>query len=509
MLYPRKQSMMKGNDDLFQLIKSMSKSEKRYFKLDAQKSSTAKTNKVKLFDAINAMEVYTEEKLKKKVFVKHLSKEKIDLYDSILKSMRNYRSEKSIYAQIKERMMDSDYLYELGLHKQSRKMLMKAKKLAQEVEHHIALLEINRQERTFIRRNRGKEYLKEIKSLIKEKDNWLSTLLEEFKSLDHYDNIFEPFFKNYNLKNVESLDAFKKTFPLVIHEEEINSFQVKRRLHKSIDIYNILTGNIHKVYESSSNLIQTWNDYPKIKKEEFHHYIGDLANLIAVCFTYEIYKKIPKLIKELKANSPKHFHEQRLLFFNYTLYMLNYNMNTCQFDKAILMVPEIENGIKYYNLNPNQELVLLGNINILFFVTEKYEKFIIWVTKMLSSYKTSNRQDIQQAFRILKLIALIEIDDLDKLENEFRATKRFFEKHTSLNNNDYEWIALGYLKKLSVSVPSIQKKLLQEFHRRLQKLYSFHKKTTSVGLEELFLWVSSKLSNQSIISYMTENDYCK
>jgi len=102
---------MTGNDDLFQLIQSMSKSEKRYFKLDAQKSTSkgGKNKYVQLFDAINSMEVYDKVKLKNKPFVKHLSVEKGELYRKILRSMRSFRSDKSTYAQIKEMILDANY----------------------------------------------------------------------------------------------------------------------------------------------------------------------------------------------------------------------------------------------------------------------------------------------------------------------------------------------------------------------------------------------------------------
>ena len=55
-------------DDLFDLIKSMSRTEKRYFKLDAQKAGGNKSNSyLKLFDALKDLEEYDEPRIFKKL----------------------------------------------------------------------------------------------------------------------------------------------------------------------------------------------------------------------------------------------------------------------------------------------------------------------------------------------------------------------------------------------------------------------------------------------------------
>lgn len=79
---------MRQSDDLFRLVKSMSKSEKRYFKLFA--SMQGKNKKyLLLFDAIDRQGVYNEsalkEELKQEKFVRQLAVTKGYLYNLILK----------------------------------------------------------------------------------------------------------------------------------------------------------------------------------------------------------------------------------------------------------------------------------------------------------------------------------------------------------------------------------------------------------------------------------------
>ena len=89
--------------DLYQLIKAMSKTEKRYFSIDAKKSGKDSARYLKLFQVINEMEEWDNEKLKRR-FKQNLSADKKYLYEAILRSMRDYRSTKSKAAQVKEKI---------------------------------------------------------------------------------------------------------------------------------------------------------------------------------------------------------------------------------------------------------------------------------------------------------------------------------------------------------------------------------------------------------------------
>ena len=92
---------MTPNDHLFQLIKSLTASEKRYFKLFAAKQAEGRTtNYEKLFDAYNELPdgTYNEEEfaktLKAKKLGKYLSDEKKYLTELVMKAMRVYSAEK-------------------------------------------------------------------------------------------------------------------------------------------------------------------------------------------------------------------------------------------------------------------------------------------------------------------------------------------------------------------------------------------------------------------------------
>ena len=109
---------MKPSNELFDLIKSLSKSEKRFFKLQSSLQSGDK-NYVRLFDCIDRMEEYDEEQIKKlfkgEKFIKHLPSEKNHLYKLILKSLRSYYSDTSVSSMLKQEIKNIEILYNKAL----------------------------------------------------------------------------------------------------------------------------------------------------------------------------------------------------------------------------------------------------------------------------------------------------------------------------------------------------------------------------------------------------------
>lgn len=124
---------MTPSDNLFQLIKSLGKSEKRFFKLYTSLRPGDKIYQ-RLFDAIEEQKQYDEVGIKsifqKETFIKQLTFTKGYLYELILDSMRAYRNEKPIETQLREALSDIKFLFDKGLYLLGDRKLLKAKALA-------------------------------------------------------------------------------------------------------------------------------------------------------------------------------------------------------------------------------------------------------------------------------------------------------------------------------------------------------------------------------------------
>jgi hypothetical protein len=124
----------RSSDTLFQLIKSLKKSEKRNFKLYVKRNSSAEDLKTtQLFDALDNMDIYDEAQLlkkNKKISKQQLSNIKASLYRQILSSLRLIRNDDNIDMQLHEQLDYARILYNKGLYLQSLKTLDKIKENA-------------------------------------------------------------------------------------------------------------------------------------------------------------------------------------------------------------------------------------------------------------------------------------------------------------------------------------------------------------------------------------------
>ena len=75
---------MRGKDHLFHLIHSLSKSEKRYFTLDARKSGKTNSRYLELFQLINKQKTFDDTPLKKK-FKTRLGEDVVPSISDIIK----------------------------------------------------------------------------------------------------------------------------------------------------------------------------------------------------------------------------------------------------------------------------------------------------------------------------------------------------------------------------------------------------------------------------------------
>ena len=132
--------------ELYDLIQSMTMSEKRYFKIFSSKHVIGgKNDYVQLFDILDSMSVYDETDLKNQPFVKNLSAEKNYLKKLVLKSLVSFNAKLNTKVKVLGMIQNAEVLYHKGLYSQAEKQCRKAIDLADESElftHKIVALEL-------------------------------------------------------------------------------------------------------------------------------------------------------------------------------------------------------------------------------------------------------------------------------------------------------------------------------------------------------------------------------
>src|SRR5579872_6411247 len=99
-------------NQLFDIIKLMTQTEKRYFKIYTGKyDRKEKSSYLKLFEAIDKLKKYDEEKIRQRLrnetFISRLAVEKNMLYKLILKSLKDYHSDISGETKVKHFLLEA------------------------------------------------------------------------------------------------------------------------------------------------------------------------------------------------------------------------------------------------------------------------------------------------------------------------------------------------------------------------------------------------------------------
>jgi len=496
---------MKRKKDLFRLIKAMSRSEKRYFTLDAQKSGRKDTKYLELFHTISKMDEYDDALLKEK-FPKNLSTDKGYLYDAILRSMRDYRSAKSRAARIKEKLLDAKYLYERGLYDLCEESLAEAKQIAEELGDHLMLLEINKELRRLYRETKRREYVAQIEDFTQDKEWSIRAIKEEFEYLDLYDRLFKEITQRSVLTTAEEKENLRKQYAVLDQrlDDSTISIRAARRLLQCKAIFYQLLGDYDKVFENYFKVVDWWDSNELYKREEFYRYIIDISNLLSAAYYNERYNYIGNLVQKLEAEpQPSSFHEQKVLFQKKIMFKLVYHINLGVTEKLDQVSEEISYGLKQYKLNPSSEKVIAFNLAVLLFTAAEHRICIQWCNDIIYNMKAATRQDITRAAHLLKVVIAHEMDDLEFFDSTFRSSQRFFGKHK--NDPSYP-LALGIMNKirqLSNSPIDSYKAILQELKTYIVDHRSAQQSKGLLGLDELILlWVEGKQQQRSTASLL-------
>ncbi|MGV3528102.1 MAG: hypothetical protein ACO1OO_04335 [Flavisolibacter sp.] len=124
----------RNSEELFALVKGMSKSEKKNFTLYASRNSNSGDLKVlTLFQALNAMDKYDEKSLVRRMGgadYRGLGGLKAILYQQLLESLRLIQKEEQVEVQLHQLIDHANVLCGKGLPVQASKVLIRAKALA-------------------------------------------------------------------------------------------------------------------------------------------------------------------------------------------------------------------------------------------------------------------------------------------------------------------------------------------------------------------------------------------
>ena len=499
---------MKPSTDLFDLIKSLSKSEKRFFKLSSSLQAGDK-NYLKIFDAVDKQNEYDEDALKelfkKETFIKHFPSEKNHLYKLILKSLRAYHSDNSVSSILKQEIKNIEILYKKALYPECNKFLTRAKKMAVTHEKFYYLFELLSWEKLLLEEAyEAGEFTKDLDALIREEQD----VIEKLNNLAAYHILYSKINYVFRSGGYVRNDADRFLVEEISHHPLIigrNTALSRRAATICFYIQGFCaTANVDKETATLKfmRVKEILDDNPLIRRDLPKRYIRTLSNLLAIQIDTGQIDQALEMVETMRSFTKKsHFGTEdiEIMVFKSTyLAELRIYEKQGEFDKAIEIVDDIEKGIDASDgkINKEQELLFMFSIASVYFGAGKYKESLAWLNRVLNDNEPNLRQDIYSYARLFNLVVHYELGNYDLLEYIIKSTFRYLSKRQ--RDHEMEVMILNYMKRLSRMAGKPEE--LEIFAEFKSDLNVFLQNSTGQIILEFFnypVWIDSKLKGLS------------
>lgn len=497
----------RSTDALFQLIKSLGKSEKRNFKLFiGRKSAGEDLIIIQLFDALDKMTAYDEGQLLKNKSIKkqQLSNMKAQLYRQILSSLRSIRYQENIDMQLHEQMDYARILYNKGLYYQSLKILDRMKELAKENNQLTYLQQVL----FFEKKIEGLFITRSMQDRADQLSHDSDTVNHELSIVNKLSSLALRLYSWYitngharNMKDEKAIAAFLEN-NLTDEAKNAKGFYERLYLYQSYCWYAFIRQDFLQYYRYTQKWVTLFEEQPKMIEVETAHYIKGMHNLMGAHFDLRNHHKLAETIQQFEKFSHLKFVEQNennriLLFIYLTTAKINKHFLEGSFTEGLKLVPYIENSLKEYEifLDRHRVLIFYYKIACLYFGAGNNEKTIDYLNKIIN-WKMDLRTDLQCYARLLHLIAHYELANFKLLEYLIKSVYRFMAKMENLSAVEEEMF-----KFLRRSFQVRPKELKPEFQKLLEKLKKYEGnplETRTFSYLDVISWLESKLNNEKV-----------
>ena len=493
----------RSTDTLFQLIKSLEKSEKRNFKLYANRNSSNDALKVvQLFDALDKMDWYDEASLLKKnktIKKQQLSNLKAHLYKQILSSLRLITEESNIDVLLHEQMDYARILYNKGLYLQSLKVLDKLKILASSKNQltHLqqALFFEKNIEGLFITRS-----MQDRADDLSEQSNKVSTSLQKTAHLSNLSlQLYSWYIKHGHSRNKKDDDAVQAFFKakLVYQIQDCTNFYERLYFYQCYCWNAFIRQDFLQYYRYTQKWVDLFNEAPYMIEIECGHFIKGMHNLMGAHFNLANHEKLVSTLQlfEQFLKSPtvtENINNRIQCFVYYTISTFNKHFLEGSFSQGLQLIPGIENKIHEFEIYLDRHRILVFDYKIacLYFGSGNYEKAIDYLNKIIN-WKVDLRTDLQCYSRLLHLIAHYELGNDQILDSLIKSVYRFMAKMDNLSFVEEE-IFKFIRRSFAVTVRNIQPEL-ENLLVKLKKVQHDRFETRAFIYLDIISWLESKL----------------
>ncbi|MCB0666873.1 MAG: hypothetical protein KDC80_13655 [Saprospiraceae bacterium] len=493
---------------LVQLVNSLTKAEKRSFRLFVTRNQTSDDILfLHLFDEISRSGRFDEAQVLDRIpsiKKRQLSNLKAHLYKQLLICLRLLSRQSTREIDIRERIDYARVLYDKGLYRQSLEILSRTKPIALKYNHHVLALNILEFEKfiesQYITRsieNRAEELKKEAVELTRkiERTQAFSNLALQLYGL---------YLKVGHVRNKQDFqnlhDFFESNLPA--HDPDQLDFYEKLYLFQSYGWFYYINQDFVNFYRYTRKWYDLFEEYPEMIEEETSLYLKSIHNLLTslyISLSDERFMSIWQILNEIPARGLiRTLNQEGLYKLYYYIHLVNRHFLQGTFSEGVREMAQLAKLIRNnpYDWDKHRILVFYYKIACMYFGSGDWSTSITYLNKIINAKTPDFRGDILSFARILNLIAHYELGNQALLEYQVKSVYRYLGKMSELQAVQNE--IFRFLRKTPKMSKEDVKKQFQELHDKLVKLSASTYAKRAFLYLDIMSWLESKIEGKTV-----------
>lgn len=511
-----------SKDQLWRLVKSLTKAEKRNFQLFANRTGGDGTSKfVQLFNALDRQTDYDEEQLLSKlkgIKKQHLSNLKRNLYRQILASLRIIHIRKQIDIEIREQIDFARILYGKGLYLDSLKILERIKDVA--VEHnqdvqHLEILEFQKLiESRHITRSR-------------QLDDRMDRLLYDSRERSHITlatselfnlniQVHGYYIENGHARNEAERERITQTWsriqPLPLPGHSTETFYEKAHRFQSRMWYYYILLQWPRAVENAAALLNLFNTNKKMTVKDPDLYMRSLYYVLVFDYLLQQPRAFAKKLGQFESFVSEQWNtfspnSQSVAFVYLRLSRLNSCFLTADYREAAAVQAEIEGRFAEYadRIDENRHLLFLYKFAYIDFAEGRYRNALDHLNEIINRKSALLNDELQINTRLLHLICHLELENLSLVDYHSTNLQRWLLR--SRDTARVHQSAVSLLRKLARTLPEehepIYRQALAEIRAQAEEdPFDFK----ALRYLDISGWIETKLSRMGTLAQQLQSD---
>jgi len=495
---------------VFDLVKCMSKSEKRNFKLYAGRLSGNEESKfISLFNYLDSATEYDEGRLLARcpsIRKEQLPNLKAHLYKQILVSIKLLNVQHSLPMQLREQIDFARILYDKALYRQSGKVIDKVIQQARELGQHTIILdaiELEKQIDGVLYQSEG--------APASTFDSHSELTMAQCRSIESENQLSEIALQLFSLhlklgyaRSGKDLDMIMQYFRprLEAFSQMELGFADKVQLYQAWAWYYHIRHNFLLSYKYASLWVALYDDNPRMKELNYDNYLRGYSHILDGLFYMRKYRLfVARLRKfEMECGFVGNINDNAMIISRQILYTARMNKHFLDgtFSDGLGMVEKVEGFLARFSkqIPLHNKMLIYYKIACLYFGANNYQRCLVNLGRTTETKNPQIRRDLQCYAKMLYLICSYEAGIDYNLDYQIRSVYSFLVKMNDIHQVQREMLA--FLKRLGHIYQADLRGELEQLYLRLKVFEDHPYERRTFFYLDILSWLESKITGETV-----------